>query len=230
MQKNFLIKKCSNATRKTANKHLSTRSDQPLDISTHSSSSTRSCLREIERKVREIWEVVASMSLDISEEAILKYMRKTMERKSFRYVEQIMEWCRSHRSIRMPAKAEEIAFEQLLYEMEKLKNEVGEFLWRKFCKDVDIMEEKIHMEDEIIRNSLELAEYQTLTGSFRPFLISNPADLIEEFQSIGGHPTHRSCSRLQQMRYEKLAQSERAVSNLHNWVCESKQGVRISNP
>jgi hypothetical protein len=43
----------------------------------------------------------------------------------------------------MPAKIEEVNCEQLFYELEDLKIEVEDFLWRKFCKDI---EEKIRME------------------------------------------------------------------------------------
>jgi hypothetical protein len=168
---------------------------------------------------------MSSMNVEISEQTILRYIKKTMERKCYRYVDFIFESFKSRRGIKLP----EVNYEQLLYELEDLKTEVEDFLWRKFCKDIDIIEEKIRMEDDQIRNSIELSQYQAITGSFHPQLISNPADLIEEFQSIGGHPTKRNCSRLQQMRYTKLTSSEKNVSNLHNSVCQAKLDLKIYN-
>ena len=57
----------------------------------------------------------------------------------------------------------------------------------------------------MIRDSIELSQYQTITGSFNPFLITNPADLILEYENIGGNQAKSKCSRLQQMRYLKLS-------------------------
>jgi hypothetical protein len=36
----------------------------------------------------------------------------------------------------------------LIYEIGKVKEELEEFLWRRFCRDIDIMEEKIAHVDE----------------------------------------------------------------------------------
>ncbi len=63
------------------------------------------------------------------------------------------------------------------------------------------MEEKIYKEDELVRDSLDLHQYQHITGSFRPSLISNPTDLLEELHNIRGAATKGMCSQLQQIRY-----------------------------
>ncbi len=85
--------------------------------------------------------------MEISEQAILKYIKKTMEQKCYHFVDFILESFKCRKGIKLPPKLEESGYEQLIYELESIKEEVEDFLWRKFCKDIDIIEEKIRMED-----------------------------------------------------------------------------------
>lgn len=116
---------------------------------------------------------------------------------------------------------------QLLYEIECLQSEVEDLIWRKCSRDIEIMEEKIKLEDERVRESLTLNQYETITRSFCPSLISNPSNLSEEFLNIESQ-LGRTCSRLQQLRYEKLAHSAQLIAEMHNKVCEAKREIKMN--
>lgn len=92
--------------------------------------------------------MITSMNVEISEQSIVKYAKKTMELKCYRFVDFILDSFKCRKGIKLPPKLEEASYELLIYELESMKAEVEEFLWRKFCKDIDIIEEKIRMEDE----------------------------------------------------------------------------------
>lgn len=144
-----------------------------------------------------------------------------MKKKCFTFAEVILASLKRRKLI-YPQSIDEYNISQLLYEMESLQSEVEDLIWRKFSRDIDIMEEKIRLEDERVRDSLTLAQYESITNSFRPSLISNPSNLSEEFLGIESH-IGRTCSRLQQLRYQKLAHSSQSIAQMHNRVCEGKR-------
>lgn len=83
------------------------------------------------------------------------------------------------------------------------------------------------MADEAVRDSLDLQDYEKAICSFRPFLISNPLDLIHEYHGVTAPSLPRNGSRLQQMRYVKLSASCRRVCALHNEICLEKSGAHL---
>lgn len=52
-----------------------------------------------------MWDVVQSMNMEISEEVIMKFIKKTMIKKAFRFADFIVECCQSSKGVRIPAKS-----------------------------------------------------------------------------------------------------------------------------
>jgi len=82
------------------------------------------------------------------------------------------------------------------------------------------MEEKIIQADIEIRDIIDLPEYMRLTSSLRPTLISNPSDLVSEYQDIASHTISKNFSKIQQMRYGRLTRSSVKICGIHNAVCD----------
>jgi len=82
------------------------------------------------------------------------------------------------------------------------------------------MEEKIIQADIEIRDIIDLPEYMRLTSSLRPTLISNPSDLVSEYQDIASHTISKNFSKIQQMRYGRLTLSSVKICGMHNAVCD----------
>ena len=109
-----------------------------------------------------------------------------------------------------------------------MKEELEHFLMKKLSRDLDIVQEKISQADANVREQIEVEEYQRLVCSFRPLLITNSTDLVQEFQNLSGPTAHVPHPvRLQQLRYAKLNSLEQGVSYLHNKVDIEKNDTKL---
>mgnify|MGYP000017623619 CR=1 FL=1 len=99
-----------------------------------------------------------------------------------------------------------------------MKEELESFLIKRFNKDINIAKERIEQADSNVKDLIDVEEYQRLTCSFRPKLITNSSDLAKEYEELVGHSSgsiSRS-AKLQHFRYSKLTKLEEDISSLHN--------------
>lgn len=86
---------------------------------------------------------------------MLRLLRKIMKKRCYTFADVIFASLKK-RKLQFSSSIDEYNISQLIYEMDSLQSDVEDFIWRRFSRDIEIIEEKIRLEDERVRDSLTL--------------------------------------------------------------------------
>lgn len=174
--------------------------------------------------------MIEAMGMESAQSTIFKYLRKYMEGKSYHYTELIFEILLNRSLPRGSNNKNVINGELLNLEIDQMKEELENYLLKRFNKDMSIMREKIEQADHIVKDCVDIDHYEQLVLSFRPQLITtNSTNLAHEYQVLlGPNPANTPrCVKLQQFRFHQLARLEQEVCALHNRAVEMKSGTKM---
>jgi hypothetical protein len=92
-----------------------------------------------------------------------------------------------------------------MYEISKAKEIIEDYLSKKIIKDIEILENQIILMEASVKDHISSEQYYKLTSPMRPQLLTNPINIIEEYQAVGNQTNKRQFTILQQKIYKKLA-------------------------
>ena len=121
----------------------------------------------LERAVGDCWRMVGDMAMEISEEAVVKFVQKNTSSKKMRFREQLTEMVRTRRVSNHLLREAEHCSHQLKMEMDEVRDAVSMFLSRKFSRDLEILQMRIEQSNDKVKSFLSTEEYNMLTNSFR---------------------------------------------------------------